>query len=152
MSPRNRIPAWVDGSTDFSGLVLYSPTKFIFALKMTVSVILWSIRGIHDPLKLTMVSTALQKHLKAICALQETHLTSDTVSYLNFAWVGKVYHSTHTNYFRGVSVLVHHSLDFHELDHSIDTEGRYIFIFFGLPHIYFEMYVSICAHPSSFQW
>lgn len=58
------------------------------------------------------VSTSLRKYLPA---LQETHLTRDTVSGLNFAWVERAYHSTHTTYSRGVSVLVHDSLDYEEL-------------------------------------
>lgn len=82
----------------------------------TVPIVLWNIRGLQNPLKHTMVSTTLQKHLPAIRALQETHLVSDTLSCVNFSWVGWVYHSTHTSYSREVSVLVHQSLDFQVFD------------------------------------
>lgn len=94
----------------------------------TVTVLSWNVRGLHDPLKRTMVSSLLRKHLPAICALQETHLTKDSLSCIGFRWVGKAYHSTHTSYSRGVSVLVHSSIEYVELGSEIDQEGRYVFL------------------------
>lgn len=115
---------------------------------MTVPIVSWNISGLHDPLKRTMVSTALCKHLPAICALQETHLTSETVSCLNFAWVGKAYHSIHTNYSRGVSVLIPGSLDIQELGHSMDTEGRYVFLVCRIYNL--QCILAIIYNPSPF--
>lgn len=43
-------------------------------------------------------------------------------------WVGHHYHATYTNYARGVSILIHKSLNFEPLDMLIDPEGRYIII------------------------
>lgn len=43
-----------------------------------------------------------------------------------FRWVDKAYHFTHTACSRGVSVLIHGSLDYQELDSVVDTEGRYV--------------------------
>lgn len=43
-------------------------------------------------------------------------------------WVGHHYHATHSGYSRGVSILVHKSLNFELLDIKIDPEGRYILL------------------------
>lgn len=94
----------------------------------TVPLVSWNIRGVNDPVKRTMVSTALRKHLPVVCALQETHLVPETLSCLNFAWAEWAYHSTHTSYSRGVSVLIHCSPDFQLLDKRIDSEARYVFL------------------------
>lgn len=91
-----------------------------------LTVVSWNIRGLGDPLKCTMVSTSLRKYLPAICALQETHLIPDSLSCLKFRWVGKSYHCTHPSFSRGVSVLIHGSLDYQELDSVVDTEGYVI--------------------------
>lgn len=98
------------------------------SIMTTVTVLSWNVRGLQDPLKRTMVSSLLRKHLPAVCALQETHLTADSVSCRNFRWVGKAYHSNHTSYSRGVSVLIHSSIDYEELGSEIDEDGRYVFL------------------------
>lgn len=41
-------------------------------------------------------------------------------------WMGHHYHATYSNYARGVSVLIHRSLNFEPLDVIIDPEGRYV--------------------------
>lgn len=93
-----------------------------------MTVLSWNIRGLQDPLKWTLVSSLMRKNLPAICALQETHPTVDSVSCLNYRWVGRAYHSTHISYSRGVSVLIHSSIDFEELGSEIDVDGRYVFL------------------------
>ena len=93
-----------------------------------VSIVSWNVRGMHSPLKRTMLLMCLKKYLPGVICFQETHLTVETVCFLKYAWVGKAYHSTHTSFSRGVSVLVHSALDFQEIDSAIDPEGRYVFI------------------------
>lgn len=78
---------------------------------VSTPIVSWNVRGVNDPLKSTMISSGLCKFYPAIIALQETHLLRDNVSCLQYAWVGKSYHSTHTAYSRGVSVLIHKSSD-----------------------------------------
>lgn len=116
---------WESGGL-YVALPCYFPTRH--PTMTTVTVLSWNIRGLQDPLKRTMVSSLLRKRLPAICALQETHLTADSLSCINFRWVGRAYHSTHTSYSRGVSVLVPGSIDFVELDSELDDEGRYVFL------------------------
>lgn len=94
----------------------------------TVALFSWNVRGIQSPLKCTMVTTILKKYSPAIYVLQDTHLVLETVSRMGFSWVGWAYHSTHTSYSRGVSVLVHCAVDFQMIDKLIDTEGRYVII------------------------
>lgn len=53
---------------------------------------------------------------------------AETRCCLKYAWVGKAYHSTHTSYLRGVSVMIHNSVDFQEFDVCVDDEGRYVFL------------------------
>ena len=95
----------------------------------TTPIVTWNVRGVHDPLKRTMIRSGLKKFLPAIVGLQETHLTKDTVGCLGFSWVGKAYHSTHTSYSRGVSVLIHRSLAYQEMDAVVDALGRYVFLY-----------------------
>lgn len=76
-----------------------------------------------------MINSCLKKFHLAIVGLQETHLSKDTVGSLRFSWVGKAYYSTHTTYSRGVSVLVHKSLAYQEMDAVMDSLGRYVFLY-----------------------
>lgn len=75
-----------------------------------------------------MVAATICKYHPGTYGLQEIHLTKDDVSCVNFAWAGWSYQSTHSSYFRRVSVLIHHSLMLWELDLLVDTEARYIFL------------------------
>lgn len=82
----------------------------------------------NDPLKRSIISSCLRKFHPAIIGLQETHLLGDTVGCLQYAWVGKSYHSTHSAYSRGVSVLIQSAgLPGDRLDSG--RSGRFIFIY-----------------------
>lgn len=88
----------------------------------------WNVQGVNDPLKRTMISTVMRRIHPAIIGLQETHLQDNTVSFLQYAWVGKAYHSTYSAFSRGVSVLIHKAIAYQELDSLIDISGRFIFL------------------------
>lgn len=75
-----------------------------------------------------MITSCLRKFHLAIVSLQETHLTRDTVNFLQNPRVGKAYHSTHSAYSCGVSVLIHKSLAFQVLDSLIDPLGCCVFL------------------------
>lgn len=141
----------LDGLSLCGCAVMISCALVILGLLMAaVPIVSWNIRGLQNPLKWTMVSTALWRHLPAICALQETHLTEDTLSCLNFAWLGWAFHSTHTSFSRGVSVLIHRTLDFQVFDKLMDTEGRYVFLMchiFKLKCILAFVYVPPLFNP-----
>lgn len=64
----------------------------------------------------------------AIVCLQETHLSSDSVSCLTYSWLSGSYHSTHTNYSCGVSVLIHRALAFQQLSSRVDPDGIFFFL------------------------
>lgn len=88
----------------------------------------WNVRGLNSPLKRTMTFACLKKFYPAVLCLQETHLTTETKSSLKYAWIGWAYHSTHTSFSRGVSVVVHRSLDYQEYASKIDPEGSFVFL------------------------
>ncbi|XP_044142297.1 noncompact myelin-associated protein isoform X1 [Bufo gargarizans] len=58
----------------------------------------------------------------------ETHLTRETVSRLTTGWYSQSYHSTFSSSSRGVSVLIHNSVDFTLIESYIDDQGRFIFL------------------------
>lgn len=72
------------------------------------------------------IFTYMKIYLPHICILQETHLTGGRILALKKPWVGSYYHSTYSSYSRGVSVLVHKSLQFNLSDLHLDTEERYV--------------------------
>lgn len=76
-----------------------------------------------------MISSCLRKFHTVIIGLQETHLTWDTVHCLHYPWMGKAYHSTHSAYSHGVSVLIHKTLAYQEIDSLVDSSGCFIFLF-----------------------
>lgn len=72
-----------------------------------------------------------------IC-FQETHLIAETVCFLKYSWVGKAYHSTHTSFSGGVSVLIHGAVDYQEF--VIDEDGRFVFL-----HCRFNTLICVLA-------
>lgn len=51
------------------------------------------------------------------------------MGFLQYSWVGKVYHSTHSAYSHRVSVLIHKSLAYQEIDSVVDPMGQYVFLY-----------------------
>ena len=92
-------------------------------------IVTWNVRGVNDPLKRVMITAGLKKFHPAVIGLQETHLQKDTVGFLQYAWVGKAYHSTYSAFSRGVSVLIHKALAYQEIDSLIDVSGRFVFLY-----------------------
>lgn len=93
-----------------------------------VSISSWNVRGLNSSIKRSLVFKFLQKYNPHICNFQETHLVGSRTLGLQRAWVGAQYHSTYSNYTRGVSVLVHRSLPFQLLDVRTDPGGRYVIV------------------------
>lgn len=63
-----------------------------------------------------------------ICVFQETHLVGSKTLNLRKPWVGYLYHSSYSNFARGVSILVWNSLPFQLFHLELNLEGRYIVI------------------------
>lgn len=66
----------------------------------------WNVRGLRDKIKRTAALALLKSQKADIIALVETHITGLLQVALKRPWVGWVYHSTHTNQSRGVSLLI----------------------------------------------
>lgn len=81
----------------------------------------------------------------AIVSLQETHLTSATLSLLGWIVDGE-FHSIHPSFSRGVSVLVHWSLEFQAYHSPMDSEGRYIFIYYYFCSLAAVNFVLVCIY------
>lgn len=104
----------------------------------------WNVRGLSDPTKRFAVYKYFSQYQPAIISLQETHITRDTLQYVTKAWAKFAYHSMHSGYSRGVSILIHNSIPFECIESEIDEEGRYICLhckMYGLQYVIAAVYV-----------
>lgn len=92
-----------------------------------LNVLSWNTRGMNSPTKRCLVFQFIKSYNPHICVLQETHLMGSRILSIKKPWVGYHYYSTHSNFARGVSVLLK-SLPFQLLDLAPDTDGRYVII------------------------
>lgn len=112
-----------------------------------LTIVSWNVRGLGEVNKRFAVFKSLAVHLPAVILLQETHLTTDTVKYVKKKWVGWDCHSFHSNYSRGVSILVHRNLPFVCLDKVVDDEGRYICVHCTIFHLQYVLVVIYVPPP-----
>lgn len=94
----------------------------------SVSVMSWNVWGLNSATKRSLVFKYLQRYNPHICVFQETHLIGNRILGLKRAWVGAHYHSTFSNYARGVSILVHKSLPLQIMNIRTDPGGRFVII------------------------
>lgn len=94
----------------------------------SLHILSWHTRGLNSPVKRSLVFQFIKTHSPHICILQETHLVGSRTLTLKKPWIRYHYHSTHSNFARGISILVHKSLPFRLLDLVLDSEGRYVLI------------------------
>ena len=88
----------------------------------------WNIRGMGDPIKRALVLASMEGKGPGILCLQETHLTKDSMTHLGTRKFSYRYHSVHSSYSRGVSILISKGLPFSCEQSWIDEQGRYIFL------------------------
>lgn len=81
-----------------------------------------------DPVKRATVFLELESHGTGLICLQETHLTNETKSSIRNKTFQAQFHSVHSSYSRGVSILVKKGVAFSCRDVRIDTLGCYIFL------------------------
>lgn len=98
-----------------------------------LKVLSWNVWGLNDKVKRSLVFEFIKKYNPHICILQETHLVGSKIRSLKCPWVGRHFHATHSGYSRGVSILIHKSLNFELLDVKLDPGGKYVLI-----HAYIE--------------
>lgn len=130
------------GGFHFPGLPAHPDTWSTLSLSMAkIPIVFRNVRGLHSPFKALYDLYVPEKNDIVFC-FQETHLTAETMSSLWYSWVGRAYHSTHTSYFRGISVLIYGALGYREYDSVIDMEGCFVFIhcrFYTLSCVYIPL-------------
>lgn len=89
----------------------------------------WNVRGVKDVCKKQAIfSMARTRGVRILC-LQETHLDKGSVDTLRNRSYQKQYHSTHSSYSRGVSVLINTGLVFSCRQSRLDKYGQYVFLY-----------------------
>lgn len=96
---------------------------------MVLNIGSWNVRGLGTPAKRAAVFDMLDIFKIRIACLQETHLNQDTKSQIRNKRFQCQFHSVHTTYSRGVSVLIERGVAFTCRQCKIDVEGRYIFLY-----------------------
>lgn len=125
-------------------LCIFTTSCFIMAQPLRI--VSWNTRGLNAPQKRSLVFSVLKKCHPHIICLQETHLTGSKVRALKRPWLSKLYHATHTNYSRGVSILLAKSLPAELISVKTDPEGRYIVLILRISTIIFTL-VNVYVPP-----
>lgn len=73
----------------------------------------WNVRGLGDGVKRVALFSTLKKYALAVVCLQETHLQPGTLSMLKHGPFHTQFHSMHTAYSRGVSILISNMTPLH---------------------------------------
>ena len=89
----------------------------------------WNVRGLGTPAKRAAVFDMLEVHEVGLICLQETHYTNEIKKQAQNRKFKYQYHSVHTSYSRGVTVLVKKGVMFTCKQISIDEEGWYVFLY-----------------------
>lgn len=106
------------------------PTLLILTMSR-IKVITWNVRGKNSAFKRLIVFIFLRRFSPHICILQETHFLGSRVLGLRRA------------YARGVSILIHRSLQFQLLEVKTDPDGRYVL----LHALMLGVIVDLCLPP-----
>lgn len=85
----------------------------------------WNVRGATDVVKRNLIDFELNKRKITICAIQESHLWSHSLSTANYKWMLGPQSQTRAS--RGLGFIVHRSLLSH--DHHISFPNTNIGIF-----------------------
>lgn len=89
----------------------------------------WNVRGVKDPSKRQAIFSEIKLNGSKILCLQETHLERESVKVLEHKKYRIQYHSAHTSYSRGVSILIESGVVFSCRQNKTDENGRYIFLY-----------------------
>lgn len=104
----------------------------------------WNVRGLNSWIKRALVFNYIQKHKPHVIFLQETHLVGSKMMALQRTFVKYAFHSTYSNYARGVSVLVTKSLICTLDDVGTDHFVRFIIVILVIdktPYTFVAIYV-----------
>lgn len=89
---------------------------------------LMNTQGLNSSVKRSLVFQFIKRHNPHICVLQEMHLVGSKTLSLKKTWVGHYYHSTYSNFARGVNILVLKTLPFKLPDLVLDPDGRFVLV------------------------
>lgn len=110
----------------------------------SLKIISWNTRGLNSPIKRSLVFQFVKSYHPQICVFQETHLVGKRTFSLKKPWVGYHYHSTHSTFSRGVSILILKTLPFRLLDLALDPEGRFVVLhalLYNVPWVIVGLYL-----------
>lgn len=118
----------------FLFLVLFSTVPGLFLSMVNVkrrgiALMTWNVRGLGDKDKRNAMFKYFDKMKPQIICLQETHMCPDSVHLLYSRKYPIQFHSMHTSYSRGVSVMVSTDVSFECIQQRVDMEGKFIFLF-----------------------
>lgn len=86
----------------------------------------WNVQGLGDPATKTLFSLQKMYGVGLLC-FQEMHLTNVSIPQLGWGDFRTWYHSVHTSYSRGVSILIRSGVTVNCRQIKIDKLGRYSF-------------------------
>lgn len=88
-----------------------------------------NVNGLINPIKRDKIITKMKREKKQIIFFQETHLSQAEHEKLKRFGYRNTFHSTFKDgHKRGVSILIHNSLNFELLKEIRDKEGRYVLV------------------------
>lgn len=125
------------------------PCDLIWHPHVPPKVLSWNTHGLNSAIKHSLVFQFIKKHNPHVCVLQGTHLVRSKTLSLKKPWVGHHYHSTYSNFARGVSVLVLKNLPFKLLDLILDPEGRFVMVYaliHNIPWVLVGLYLLPCSN------
>ena len=96
-------------------------------------------------MKKAAIFTTLEWYGVEVICIQETHLTKETkLKLINKRKYQSQYHSVHSSYSRGVSIMVKTGVSFACIESRIDELGRYIFLHClieNVPYVLANIYI-----------
>lgn len=94
-----------------------------------VKIISLNVNGLNNPIKRSKVISKLKREKSQIIFLQETHLSPSEHDKLKKYGYRQTFYSSFRKFNkRGVSILIHNSLNFDLLKEISDKEGQYILV------------------------
>ena len=96
--------------------------------KSNLHILTLNVQGVRDRNKQKRVFELAKQQKANILFIQETHLTADITSSFDQQFNGTKLHSIGTSNSRGVSILIHSSVDHKVLNTHCDTYGRLILV------------------------
>lgn len=114
-----------------------------------VKIISLNVNGLNNPIKRSKVISKLKREKSQIIFLQETHLSPSEHDKLKKYGYRQTFYSSFRKFNkRGVSILIHNSLNFDLLKEISDKEGQYILVQ-GKIDQHLITLVNVYASPAS---